>query len=287
MEVFWAFDHGQLEIRVLAQMSRDRKLIELIQSGQDIHSGVGHELTGRPVEKIKKDRELRTAIKGIHFGIIYGLSKSSLYFTLKIQAQKDKQEFNMSEDEVGQLYDRYFQRFAGVKKWLDAQVVFGEEHGYVETLFGFHREIAQFGDDDRSTFWKNQCFNSPIQGTAHQLLLIALAIISLKKKTYNLLQRPAMEGHDAVVGYSKLRDLPETYKQGKLLLEKDVLLYVKKHWPQVDWQVPLLAEAKAGFRYGVLVPDYKGELAEEFVEKWCQKNAEFEKDLKKQMQEAA
>jgi DNA polymerase I-like protein with 3'-5' exonuclease and polymerase domains len=158
----------------------------------------------------------------------------------------------MTEEEVTKLYNRYFKRFAGVKVWLDSQIAFGEEHGYVKTMFGFKREIAVFGDEDRSTFWKNQCVNSPIQGTAHQLLLIALAITDIKKKTYNLLQRPAMEGHDALVGYTALKLLPEVYKQGKKLLE-----------------------------------DYTGQPVEEFVEMWCQKNQEFEKQLREQMKEAA
>jgi DNA polymerase I len=282
-KVFLSMDHSQLEIRVLGQMSGDKLLIELLQSGEDIHSAVGHELTGIPIAKIANDRETRTAIKGIHFGIIYGLQPSSLYYTLKIQAEEHGESFTMSEAQVTQLYNRYFHKFRTVKRFMDSQIDFADEHGYVRTLFGFEREISQAGQEGRTTFWKNQAINSPIQGTAHQLIMMSFAILELKKKTYNLLQDMTMEIHDSLVTFTRLEDLPETYKQGKALLEKDVLEYVKKGWPELEWRVPLKADAKAGFRMGVLVEKYKGEPPEEFVEKWCEKNLEFEKKLAKEI----
>jgi DNA polymerase I len=285
-KVFLGMDHSQLEIRVLGQMSRDRLLIQLLQSGEDIHSAVGHELTGIPIEKIKSDRETRTAIKGIHFGIIYGLSPKALYFKLKIEAAERGEKFTMTEEEVTALYNKYFQKFKRVKKFLDDMVEFAVEHEYVETMFGFRREISIAGEEDRATFWKNQAVNSPIQGTAHQLIMISLAILELKKQTYNLIQDLCMEVHDSLVCFVNLEDLPAAYHQGVQLLEKDVLLYVKKWWPDLNWVVPLKADAKAGFRMGVMVDKYKGEPPEEFVQKWCEKNLEFEKKLAKEMKSA-
>jgi DNA polymerase I-like protein with 3'-5' exonuclease and polymerase domains len=286
LEIFWAVDHSQLEIRFLAQVSKDPILMALVSSGEDIHSAVGHELTGQSIEKIKKNRELRTAIKGIHFGIIYGLKPKALYYKLKADALKFRQPFDMSEEDVTKLYNRYFERFMGVKSWLGSQVEFAEEHEYVMTMFGFKREIIQQGDDTRGTFWMNQAVNTPIQGGAHTLLLIAMAITSMKQQTYNLLQKLAMEGHDALVGYTKLKELVETYKQAVYLMEKEVLLYVKKEWPELDWKVPLKAEAKAGFRYGVLVP-YAGESTEVFLESWCKKNHELELRVEEEIRKAA
>jgi DNA polymerase I-like protein with 3'-5' exonuclease and polymerase domains len=283
LDVFLSADNAQLEIRVLAQMSQDRKLIDLIKSGEDIHSSVGHVLTGIPIEKIKKDRAIRTTVKGIHFGIVYGLTAKSLYWKLKTEASEKGEEFTMTEEEVTSLHTAYFLKFGSVKKWLEGRVEFAQTYGYAPTLFGFKREISPFGDDDRSTFWANQAKNSPIQGTAHQLLLISLAILELKKKSYNLLQRLTMEGHDALVSYVKLRDLPEARRQMLYLLETDVLVYVKKWWPEVNWEVPLKAEAKAGFRYGVKI-DYEGESPKEFARKWCEENYSFEQKLKEEMQ---
>lgn len=277
--------NSQLEIRVLAQMSGDKLLIELLQSGEDIHSAVGYELTGIPIAKIKNDRETRTAVKGIHFGIIFGLTADSLYFTLKVQAAERHEKFTMSKERVHELYDKYFHRFVGVKRFLDNQIAFAEEHGYVSTLFGFKREVSMYGDEDRGTYWKNQAVNSPIQGTAHQLILISLAVLEIRKVTYNLLQRLTMEIHDSLVGFGALRDLPEIYKQGRLLLEKEVLRYVKKGWPELNWRVPLKAESKAGFRFGVLAA-YEGGPVNEFLRQWCEENKEFESEMQKQMSKA-
>jgi DNA polymerase I-like protein with 3'-5' exonuclease and polymerase domains len=285
LDVYLSFDHSQLEIRVLAQMSGDKLLTDLIQSGEDIHSAVGHELTGISIEKIKKDRDTRTAVKGIHFGIIYGLTAKSLFARLKADAAERHQQFDMSFEDVERLYNRYFDRFAGVKKWLEEQVAFAMEHGYSKTMFGFKREISQVADEDRTTFWRNQAVNSPIQGTAHQLLLISLAIVEMKKQTYNLWQRMCMEIHDSLVTYVMLTNLPAAYKQGVYLLETDTLEYVKRHWPKIAWKIPLKAEAKVGFRMGVLVEGYAGGSIDEFIENWCIKNREFEKKMKKQMQE--
>lgn len=182
MDVFLGVDHGQLEIRVLAQMSQDPLLLKLVQSGEDIHSGVGHELTGIAIEKIKHDRDIRTAVKGIHFGIIFGLSEENLYYHLKSEALERGEEFNMDKEEVARLYRSYFKKFRGVKDFMDGQIEFGKEHGFVKTLFGFQREISLAGDETRTTFWENQCRNSPIQGTAHQLMLISMAVLNLKNR---------------------------------------------------------------------------------------------------------
>ncbi len=282
LDIWYASDYSQLEIRVLAQMSQDPLLVKLLQSGEDIHSSVGHELTGIPVVQIKDNRDIRTTVKGIHFGIIYGLSAQSLFFKLKLDAAERKEPFKMKESEVVKLYNRYFERFQGVKEFIDQQIRFAQKYGYVETMFGFRREISEYGDEDRGTFWKNQSINSPIQGTAHQLITIALALLQLKQQTYKLLLRLSMEIHDSLVAYCQLQNLPETHRVMLDLLERDVLVYVKEHWPKITWRVPLKAEGKAGFRLGVL-EKYEGEPSAEFLERWCMKNKEFEDKLALEM----
>lgn len=282
LDVYLGADHSQLEIRVLAQMSKDELLTKLICTGEDLHSAVGHELTGIPVEKIKKNRDVRTAIKGIHFGIIYGLTADSLFYKLKTDAIERGETFNMTLEEVKRLYNRYFERFKGVARFIERQHQFAENNAFVRTLFGFQREIAIAGDETRNTFWANQAVNSPIQGTAHQLMLIAMAILGIKVEEYVLLQRPSMEVHDSLYAFVKLIQLQEAYKQFMYLLEKDILVYIKRWWPEVDWRVPLKAEAKAGLRLGVMV-EYSGQPPEEFIELWCQKNKKFEISFREEM----
>lgn len=286
IDVFLGADHSQLEIRVLAQMSKDPLLIKLIQSGKDIHSSVGHELTGIAIEKIKKDRDTRTAIKGIHFGIIFGLQPDTLYLKLKADAAERGEQFDMKKERLTEIYNSYFNKFRRVKEFIEEQHSFAEENAYVMSLFGFMREIALAGDDTRTTFWANQAVNSPIQSTAHQLMLVAMAVMEMKKKTYKLLQRTSMEIHDSLYVFSKLRNLVEAHRQFIQLLEKAILEYVKKWWPEVNWVVPLKAEAKAGLRLGVMV-DYSGQPPEEFLEMWCQKNRDFEKKLREEMKKGS
>jgi DNA polymerase I len=285
LDVYLASDHSQLEIRVLAQMSKDKKLISLIQNGDDLHSDVGHELTGLLVEKIKKNREIRTAIKQLHFGIIFGMTAWAVFNKLKTDTAERGEEFNMQFEEVEELYNSYFKKFKGVAQFIEEQHKFAEDNSYVSTLFGFLREITLAGDDTRGTFWANQAVNSPIQGTAHQLMLIAMAVLGMKPQTYKLLQQASMEIHDAFYVFSKLRMLKEAHEKFIHLMENEVLIHVKKWWPEVNWVVPLKAEAKAGFRLGVMV-EYSGGSIEEFIENWCLANRKFDKKMKKDMLEA-
>jgi len=265
-------------------MSGDELLISLLQSGEDIHASVGHELTGKPLAVLKKDREARTAFKGLHFGIIYGMVPDSLYYKLMADAQKNKEPFNYSREDVFEWHATYFKRFKRVKEFIERQHEFAEKHGYVETLFGFPREIAIAGDESRQTYWANQAVNTPIQGTAHQLMLVVMAIMELKKKTYSLLQRPSMEVHDSLYVFTMLKQLVKAYQQFMHLMEKDVLVYVKKLWPEINWVVPLRSEAKAGFRLGVMV-EYAGQSPEEFIDMWCQRNRDFEQKMWKQIRD--
>ncbi len=281
LKVFLGADHGQLEIRVLAQIARDPLLIELIRKGTDIHAEVGHVLTGYSLEKIQKDRDTRTAVKGIHFGIIYGLSGNSLYYDMLGKAAAKGEKFGMSKERVFELYDAYFEKFHGVKRFIEKMHKFGEENAFVETLFGFKREIAIAGEEGRDTYWKNQTVNTPIQGTAHQLMLIAMATMELYQETYNRIQEATMEVHDALYIFCKLKYLQEAFKQFMELLEKKVIFIAEKWWP-IKWDIPLKAEAKAGFRLGVLLP-YDGEPPLDFLNKWCEKNYKFEKSLKEKM----
>jgi len=284
-DVLFGSDHSQLEIRVLAQISQDLRLIEVIRTGDDIHGDVGHILTGKPKKLIKKDRDLRTAIKQTHFGIIFGMTPESVYYKLKTDAAERGEEFNMTMDEVTDLYNAYFENFKGVKRWIASQHKFAEDNGYCSTLFGFIREIAVGGDESRGTYWANQAVNSPVQGSAHTLLLIAMAIIGMKPKTYDLLQRLCMEIHDALYVYVKVKQLADAYPQFMELMEKHVLKYVEQWWPEVNWVVPLKSEAKAGFRLGVMA-EYTGQPVEQWLEEWCEKNLELERKIKRQMAEA-
>lgn len=242
LQVFISADYAQIEIRILAQMARDPLLIKHCMS-EDLHSLVGSTLTGWSVQTIKDDEQARTTVKGIHFGIIYGLTAENLYIKLKSEGVKVKKSF------VTKLYKAYFERYNKVARLIKYLRAFAEKNHYVETMFGFRRPIIS-DDSDRGTFWGNQAINSPIQGSAHQLMLFAMALIYLKPKSLKYLQNPVMEVHDAFVFFSKLKDIGKTNTSMLQLLETEVLKYVKKNY-DIDFLVPLKAEAKVGLRYGV------------------------------------
>jgi len=270
LPVFLQLDYSQAELRMLAEMSQDKRLLSQFMSGVDIHCQVGHELTGWPVERIANDQKTRRAVKNFHFGIVFGLSPQGGSAYMRARGIK------MSEAQFGRFLDRYFQRYPGVKRYMNEQRRKAASKGYVETLFKFRRPIYE--DDNRSTHAGNQAINSPIQGSAHQLLLIALAMLHAYKDRYPLLQEPMMEVHDALYFLVRLRDLPEAYKQSKRLLEKDVVKYTHQMWGY-KLRVPLVAEAQFGLTLGTQV-DYHGEDPQECLSKWRDKYQSLMKDSK-------
>jgi DNA polymerase-1 len=250
MQIFLALDYSQIEIRMLAEVSGDKKLLDLFRLGRDIHCLVGAELTGLSEIQIANDKVIRTFIKGLHFGIIYGLTAKSLHRTLS--ADPKTKDLGYTLEYVQQMYDKYFARFRGVKLYMERTWAFAQEHGYIETLFGFRRYIGPEYEEDRDTQPENQSKNAPIQGAAHQLLLNALALLHIKPRTYDRLLEPIMEVHDAIVWRMKCRHLHEGFIQAKELLEEGSIRFAAK---VLGYQVkvPLVAEASVGFRYGTMV----------------------------------
>lgn len=256
---FLSFDYSQIEIRMLAEAAGETLLLKQFETGMDIHSLVGHELTGEPVEAIANNRDTRTAVKAIHFGIIYGLGDVGLYEDLRSNGIK------VTLDRVKELKQAYFKRYRFVRQYIQDQIKKVEELGEVETLFGFVRPIL--GDyDERGTYWGNQAVNTPIQGSAHQLLLNAMALLHTKPKQFDTLSKLVAEIHDALLFFVPLGELRRAYDQGMNLLQKAVPEYCAQVLGR-KINVPLVADAKAGFRYGTLTK-YKGESNLVFLDKW-------------------
>jgi DNA polymerase-1 len=212
-------------------------------------------------------------IKGLHFGIIYGMSKKSLYIKLRSEG------VDISRQRSDDLWDRYFARFRRVRAYIEYLREFAEANGYTETIFGFRRPIhaGEMEEGGRATFWGNQAINSPIQGSAHQLLLCGMALLNQKPVTYHELQRPVMNVHDALVFYNTGKLLEETFRQGKKLLEHAIPDYVEKEFG-FKLRVPIEAECKAGFRLGSLAK-YKGTNVKEFLPIWRERNRMVEHEI--------
>jgi DNA polymerase-1 len=291
LRVALKFDYSQIEIRMLAEVSGDPLLIKQFNATpipgkpwlSDVHCLVGHELIGWDPQKIKEDKDLRVAIKGFHFALVYGVGKEGIYDHMVSESAKFGIKLSVTKKQVEQFYDKYFERYAGVATLMRKLRRQAETKRYVETLFGFRREIRQ-DDESRSTFWGNQAVNSPIQGTAHNLVLMAMALLHIKPGVYSLLQEPFMEVHDALYFFVKLRDLAEAYRNGLQLLQRDVADYAAEHFNR-KLRVPLVAEAAAGFCLGSM-PDYQGEPPEKFIASFREKYWKTEKseDYLKELQ---
>jgi DNA polymerase-1 len=278
LEVFLAADYSQIEIRMLAEVSGDPGLIAAFQAGADIHCSVGHDLTGKSHEEIKNDKDFRSFIKNCHFGLVYGLSEEGLYFYLKAKG------IDTTEEKAAKFHRDYFHKYRKVKTYIDRMRGMAERDGFVKTIFDFRRIIGI--EEDRDTNPENQAVNSPIQGAAHQLMLIAMGLLSHTPKQLPLLQDPVMEVHDALVVRVKLRDLQKAYAQFQELLEVGVPAAVKKLFG-FELKVPLKCEVDAGFRYGAMVPEYDGKPVAEFLKAWRKLNADADIKAAKGLERAA
>ncbi len=276
-DCYIAADYSQVEIRIMAHMSGDKKLIAICNSGENIHAKVGEELIGRPAAEIKADRPVYTKFKSTHFALVYGKTPPGIFAKVVADMASEGLEADVTLEEIEEVYDGYFEQYKDVAQLIKNLIDSADEKGYTETIFGFEREIAK-KDDERGTQWQNQAVNSPIQGSAHMLEVIAMALMYLKPKRYNRLRRLIMEVHDALYGITKLRYLPEAYRQFKYLLEVDVPRYVKR-WFGFSLKVKIPADVKAGFRLGTVV-EYEGGPVDEFLDEWRKQNTKVESEIK-------
>ena len=157
-----AFDYSQIELRVAAMMSGDKKMTQIFRDGKDIHAGVASFVFGVPIEKV--DSEMRRKAKVINFGIIYGMGVSALRKNLGSHAEGRAG----TREEAQKFYDNYFNQFSGVRDYLEEVKKFALMHSYTETLFGRRRYFPNI--NSRIPFLKNMAertaINAPIQGTA-------------------------------------------------------------------------------------------------------------------------
>jgi len=261
---FVAFDYSQIELRMMAHMSQDPLLISQFRSGQNIHSLVGSEVTPWSFEEVTKDKLKRRIVKNFHFGIIYGLQRHNVHPYMVAKG------VDVTPRECEDFYDAYFDRYKGVGKLIAKLQRKAEQLGYVETLFGFRRYVGEWErEEGRSTYWGNQAVNTPIQGTAHFLILIALCLLHLQPERFVLLQECVAEIHDSLIFYAPLRLLPEVHAQGKMLLE-DAVQVIARKWFGIRFSIPILTECEVGFRLGTMVP-YEGGAPKATLRAWREK----------------
>jgi DNA polymerase-1 len=200
-----AFDYSQVELRIAAFLSGDKKLIDIFKKGEDVHTAVAAEVFGVPVDKV--DKEMRRRAKIINFGIMYGMGVSAL----KVNLGTDRAE-------AQKFYDDYFEKFNGLAKYLDQVKADALRLGYTETFFGRRRYFE--GLKSKLPFMRamaeRMAINAPIQGTEADIVKLAMSKVDeiLSEGAYLLLQV-----HDELVYEIKVDLIKELAPKIKKILE--------------------------------------------------------------------
>ena len=183
--LFLSADYSQIELRLMAHFSQDEHMLAAFRSGQDIHAATAARIYGKPIEQISKD-ERRNA-KTANFGIIYGISAFGL-----------AQQLDCSRTEAKQLIDDYFAAFPRVIQYIESQKELARQKGYAETLFGRKRYLPDITSQNATvrSFAERNAVNAPIQGTAADIIKMAMVSIYRRLKEENLKAQMIMQVHD-------------------------------------------------------------------------------------------
>ena len=217
-------DYSQIELRLLAHISGDEAMEEAFLSGEDFHTVTASQVFGVPVADVTG--QMRRAAKAVNFGIVYGISAFSL-----------SQDLAVSVQEAKAYMDAYFERFPGVKGYMDSVIEKAREDGYVETLFHRRRALPEIKASNFNTrsFGERVALNMPIQGTAADIIKLAMVKVFDRLKKEKLEARLIMQVHDELIV-----ECPEGEEElvKKLLTEEMEGVY--------KLAVPLTAEAHSG-----------------------------------------
>lgn len=208
-------DYSQIELRILAHISKDPAMQKAFTEDEDIHTSTAAKVFGLPAEMITP--ELRSRAKAVNFGIVYGIGEFSLAKDLKI-----------SRKEAKDYIEGYLANFSGVKEYMTGIVSYAEEHGYVQTLFGRRRYVPEIKMKNKQVqaFGKRVCLNTPIQGTAADLIKIAMIRVSRALKQQNLNARLVLQVHDELIVESPENEIEQVKKILKTEMENAAQLTV-------------------------------------------------------------
>ncbi len=217
-------DYSQIELRVLAHISGDEVLIDAFRRGQDIHTRTASEVFGVPPEQVTPD--MRSAAKAINFGIVYGISSFGL-----------ARGTGLSQADAQRYISDYFHRYPGVRRYIDTVVESARERGYVTTLFGRRRYLPDLRSRNyaRRSFAERTAMNSPIQGTAADIIKLAMVEAHRRLKEEGLRARLVLQVHDELV-----LEVPEEELVPTAALIRDCMANV------VSLAVPLVVDVEAG-----------------------------------------
>ncbi len=199
--VFLDADYSQIELRVLAHMSDDARLIEAYKSAQDIHAITASQVFHVPLEEVTP--LIRRNAKAVNFGIVYGISAFGL-----------SEDLSISRKEALDYINRYFETYPQVKAFLDGLIVDAKEKGYVTTMFGRRRPVPELKSANfmQRSFGERVAMNSPIQGTAADIIKIAMIRVDKRLREEGMKSRLILQVHDELLIETFIPELDEVKK---------------------------------------------------------------------------
>lgn len=225
--VFLAVDYSQIELRLLAHLSGDEHLVRAFNEGEDFHAETAARVFGVPVSEVTPD--LRSRAKAVNFGIVYGQ-----------QAYGLSQSLHISMAEARDMIDRYYEAYPGVRMFLDNVVARAKQTGYAETMYGRRRHIPELKAKNPQLrgFGERTAMNHPMQGTAADIIKIAMARVSRRLEEEGFAAHMILQVHDELDF-----ECPVDEVERLTAMVRDVMEHV------VDLRVPLIAEASTGITW--------------------------------------
>lgn len=225
--VFLAVDYSQIELRLLAHLSGDEHLVRAFNEGEDFHAETAARVFGVPVSEVTPD--LRSRAKAVNFGIVYGQ-----------QAYGLSQSLHISMAEARDMIDRYYEAYPGVRTFLDNVVARAKQTGYAETMYGRRRHIPELKAKNPQLrgFGERTAMNHPMQGTAADIIKIAMARVSRRLEEEGFAAHMILQVHDELDF-----ECPVDEVEALTAMVRDVMEHV------VELRVPLIAEASTGITW--------------------------------------
>ena len=225
--VFLAVDYSQIELRLLAHLSGDEHLVRAFNEGEDFHAETAARVFGVPVSEVTPG--LRSRAKAVNFGIVYGQQAYGLSQSLRI-----------SMAEARDMIDRYYEAYPGVRTFLDSVVARAKQTGYAETMYGRRRHIPELKAKNPQLrgFGERTAMNHPMQGTAADIIKIAMARVSRRLEEEGFAAHMILQVHDELDF-----ECPVDEVERLTAMVRDVMEHV------VDLRVPLIAEASTGITW--------------------------------------
>jgi DNA polymerase-1 len=227
-----AADYSQIELRLLAHMADEERLISAFEQGLDIHAATASEVLGIPLDKM--DPDSRRLAKTINFGVLYGMGSYGL-----------ARDSGLSQQEAAKFIELYWSRYPAVRRFMDQVLREGRDRGYVRTLFGRRRYMPDLRSPraDIRQAAERMAINAPVQGTAADIIKIAMIRLHHEMQQRNLKSKMLLQVHDEL-----LFEVPASEVQQMAELVPDIMEHV------VDLRVPLVVEVKKGKNWGEMQP---------------------------------